>query len=68
MFKKEELENLVQLGEALTVLLGLPEKKTMMVIMACMRHADYLRDTIGRIDYKMIRLEVIAQYRMGISK
>ena len=64
MFTKAELKNLVELGEALTVLLGLPEKKTLMVTMACMRHADYLRETIGRIDYPMIRKEIILRYRL----
>ena len=65
MFSKQELENIVELGEALTVLLGLPEKKELKVVMACMRHADYLKQTIGRIDYPMIRKEIILQYRLG---
>lgn len=65
MFSKEELKNIVELGEALTVLLGLPEKKTMKIVMACMRHADYLRETIGKIDYPMIRKEIVLQYSLS---
>lgn len=55
---QKEVNNVVILADKLCEVFNIKPKNQLKVMLACLRHAEYLKENFGNINYAAIRQEV----------